>query len=588
MADCLRKLVTIRSFSLLQERLDRWNQTYKHNSYDENLANACELIELNARVQSQLFKLLSLCAAEGDLLGAHPATIRARLQPLLGPDFFESAAADQADDEDDDVPAGCLSADAALSVIANAGAARSHQQPACGAPGRRFVDVDEVKIPGAELDELEHDLRLMRRANDGIRAQLVQARTELERQARVSAGEKMLADNEIRELTARLTNSEAENDRLRARVRQLEGYDRQVQRLREDVTALQQQQKQQKQQQQQELEREQQQQQQLQQESRRPQQQSRSRAATPSGGIRRQAPITDGALSDTVDRHLAQRGPPGPQSPLSLSHPWQQSRQQHLIARFNEAFTASRAEAMEALRCCYDDHENNQRIVYAAVVESFNSAKVAFRSFKARVRSHLIARRVGPDLLEEAVQDFINCHTDLYDLHTLVQEVLRCLSRNSRLYLPPGIGYDVIAPFVTECCRIAWEMTALAHPLDVAVGYDGELFDDYRYRRSYDSEFSATGVSHHIWPALMQGSGLLMKGEACTRRGHGAAGQRAADRAATSHDAAGPSKASAGRRSRSRGGGGKSGSKTAAAPVKRRPASASRPVIDSSAACRKK
>uniref|UniRef100_A0A1I8I9L8 Mitochondria-eating protein n=1 Tax=Macrostomum lignano TaxID=282301 RepID=A0A1I8I9L8_9PLAT len=352
MADCLRKLVTIRSFSLLQERLDRWNQTYKHNSDDENLANACELIELNARVQSQLFKLLSLCAAEGDLLGAHPATIRARLQPLLGPDFFESAAADQADDEDDDVPAGCLSADAALSVIANAGAARSHQQPACGAPGRRFVDVDEVKIAGAELDELEHDLRLMRRANDGIRAQ---------------------------------------------------------------------------------------------------------------------------ALSDTVDRHLAQRGPPGPQSPLSLSHPWQQSRQQHLIARFNEAFTASRAEAMEALR-------------------------FAFRSFKGRVRSHLIARRVGPDLLEEAVQDFINCHTDLYDLHTLVQEVLRCLSRNSRLYLPPGIGYDVIAPFVTECCRIAWEMTALAHPLDVA--------------------FSATGVSHHIWPALMQGSGLLMKGEACTRRGH--------------------------------------------------------------------
>uniref|UniRef100_A0A1I8HCQ3 HECT domain-containing protein n=1 Tax=Macrostomum lignano TaxID=282301 RepID=A0A1I8HCQ3_9PLAT len=52
--------------------------------------------------------------------------------------------------------------------------------------------------------------------------------------------------------------------------------------------------------------------------------------------------------------------------------------------------------------------------------------------------------------------------------------------------------------------------------------------------------------------------------------------------------AAGPSKATAGRRSRSRGGGGKSGSKTAAAPVKRRPASASRPVIDSSAACRKK
>lgn len=40
-----------------------------------------------------------------------------------------------------------------------------------------------------------------------------------------------------------------------------------------------------------------------------------------------------------------------------------------------------------------------------------------------------------------------------------------------------------------------------------------------RYRRSYDSEYTAPLVNHHIWPALMQGAKVLMKGEACTRRG---------------------------------------------------------------------
>ena len=35
------------------------------NTCDQNVARCCEVIELNARIQSQLFKLLSLSAAEG-------------------------------------------------------------------------------------------------------------------------------------------------------------------------------------------------------------------------------------------------------------------------------------------------------------------------------------------------------------------------------------------------------------------------------------------------------------------------------------------------------------------------------------------
>lgn len=40
-----------------------------------------------------------------------------------------------------------------------------------------------------------------------------------------------------------------------------------------------------------------------------------------------------------------------------------------------------------------------------------------------------------------------------------------------------------------------------------------------RYRRSYDSEYTAPLVNHHIWPCLMQGIRVLVKGEAHTRRG---------------------------------------------------------------------
>ena len=40
-----------------------------------------------------------------------------------------------------------------------------------------------------------------------------------------------------------------------------------------------------------------------------------------------------------------------------------------------------------------------------------------------------------------------------------------------------------------------------------------------RYRRSYDSEFTAPLIAYHIWPALMEDSSVIIKGECVTRRG---------------------------------------------------------------------
>lgn len=45
------------------------------------------------------------------------------------------------------------------------------------------------------------------------------------------------------------------------------------------------------------------------------------------------------------------------------------------------------------------------------------------------------------------------------------------------------------------------------------------LLPSVRYRRSYDSEFSALLVMYHVWPALVEGDSVIVKGEAVTRRG---------------------------------------------------------------------
>ena len=41
----------------------------------------------------------------------------------------------------------------------------------------------------------------------------------------------------------------------------------------------------------------------------------------------------------------------------------------------------------------------------------------------------------------------------------------------------------------------------------------------FRYRRSFDSEYSAPLVAYYIWPALMDGATVVAKGEAFTKRG---------------------------------------------------------------------
>ncbi len=56
-----------------------------------------------------------------------------------------------------------------------------------------------------------------------------------------------------------------------------------------------------------------------------------------------------------------------PASPLDIDDVTQRVRQQNLISRFNDLFTSDRLDALNVLMRYSDDHENNQRIVFAVM-----------------------------------------------------------------------------------------------------------------------------------------------------------------------------------------------------------------------------
>nr|XP_006823080.1 PREDICTED: mitochondria-eating protein-like isoform X2 [Saccoglossus kowalevskii] len=208
--------------------------------------------------------------------------------------------------------------------------------------------------------------------------------------------------------------------------------------------------------------------------------------------------------------------------PLSVSNDVvQRIRQANLLSRFSDMFAHDRMDAMDILRNHSDDHKLNQEIIFACVQESFHATKIAFRQYKSKVRATLSTTHTGPETLEEAVQNYINKNGQLLDVHTIVQDVLRAMKRHPSICFPPEMDFRVLTLFIRECVKVSWSMSALPSPVDIAPACDGDVFEDSKYRRSYDSEYSAPLVSHFIWPALIDTTTgkVLLKGEAVTRRG---------------------------------------------------------------------
>ncbi|KAJ8298084.1 hypothetical protein KUTeg_024615 [Tegillarca granosa] len=172
MADSLRRLVNIGTFTVLQEKLERWQDNYYINTCDQNVARCCEIIELNAKVQGQLFKLLSLTAEAGGMYGG-ASIIKSRLLPFLGQNFFTSG--------------GAVTADTSLSVLAEA-----------ASKNRELDDLQEMYE--TSLRELEVELSRKENENQDLRDELIDAKSELTRSMRSSTSDKMFLETEVREL----------------------------------------------------------------------------------------------------------------------------------------------------------------------------------------------------------------------------------------------------------------------------------------------------------------------------------------------------------------------------------------------------
>ncbi|XP_076873208.1 mitochondria-eating protein isoform X2 [Brachyhypopomus gauderio] len=325
----------------------------------------------------------------------------------------------------------------------------------------------------SDMLKMEEQLCSTRIELDSTRQELADAKFDLDSTKNKSATTLLATEDEILHLKAELREAYEQMELYKRKLDVLEDYERQVRLLRDEVTFL---------------------------TAEKSMLQERLvRSRSPSPLPRRSSPVRS-------------ESPTRAQITSSARHA-------RLVSRFSDLYAIERPEAQSLLHRYVDDLETVQKILFIATVESFQAAKLAYRQFKLRVRKTLSPTHVGPETVEEAVVDYIVRNLDLYDVQKSVDDVINAMNVNPRISFPPEVDFLLISSFIRDMCRTAFAMQTLDPPLDLAFSTDGELYNDTKYRRSYDSEFTAPLVSYHVWPALMEGDMVLVKGEAVTRRG---------------------------------------------------------------------
>ncbi|XP_053112586.1 mitochondria-eating protein isoform X2 [Hemicordylus capensis] len=450
MADTLRRLISNETCRILQDKLESWYKEYHINSCDQNLNRCCEIMELNAMIQGQLFTILNQTTREGGHY-AGVETIKSRLLPWLGT-CFSSPSLGRSFETSSSHFQESIEKERQLRELANT---QNH-----------------------EIQLLEKELNATRLQLSLVQQDLAEAQLALEDTKTKSATTLLAAEDEIVQLKADLKASQAKEDCALRSLGQLNDYEQQVQILKDEIAIL-------------------------------------------------------GAQKSVLQSRLARSRSPSPRpvrsrspSPLPMrsfspgrARLTNASRHARLVERFSDIYAQERLDVQTLLRSYVDDLEMVQRIIYVAAVESFHAAKMAFRQFKMRVRKTLSLSYSGPESLEDMVMDYIVRQEDLYDVQSSVNEVIRAMNINPKISFPPEVDFIMISGLIRELCRIAFSMQTLDPPLDISFGTDGELFSDYKYRRSFDSEFTAPLVVYHVWPALMEDDSVIVKGEVVTRRG---------------------------------------------------------------------
>ncbi|MEE6462068.1 hypothetical protein FKM82_001479 [Ascaphus truei] len=449
MADTLRRLTHSETGRLLQDKLDLWYKDYHINSCDHNLNMCCELIELNSKIQGQLFTILNVTAREGGQY-AGVETIKSRFLPWLATCFSAASPG--------------LCADSSINLI------------------QESLQIDKrlrelSTCQDMELHKVESQLSSTRIELNSVKQDLVESQIELEDTKNKSATTLLATEDEILQLRAELRASQEKSEMNMRKADLLGDYERQIRLLKDEISVL------------------------------------SAEKSVLQGRLSR-------SRSPSPPRHSSRSSSPFTRSESpTVARLTDASRHSRLVSRFNDIYATDRLDAQNLLRRYIDDLEMVQRIIFTATVESFHAAKMAFRQFKLRVRKSLSPSHLGPESLEDAVIDYIVRNLDLYDVQSSVNEVINAMNVNPKISFPPEVDFILINGFIREVCRVAFAMQTLEIPLDITFTVDGELFSESKYRRSYDSEFTAPLVYYHVWPVLMENDTAIVKGEAVTKRG---------------------------------------------------------------------
>jgi len=196
-------------------------------------------------------------------------------------------------------------------------------------------------------------------------------------------------------------------------------------------------------------------------------------------------------------------------------------RRRRLIDRYADLFTTDRMRVQKQLRHETADEDVIKRVIYASVVESFRAAQRFFRDFRHRARRLCLSSSLLPTY-ESEVNDYIVTHRADFDNEGCVNEALRSIEIDGSL--PIHINYRrILRNLVSQLVDIAFEMQTVDPSLDIDVGTRGEVFNESKFRRTFDAEFSAPLIQAHLWPPLVNSSdgSVVLKGEAATRHGLG-------------------------------------------------------------------
>ncbi|XP_045841020.1 mitochondria-eating protein isoform X1 [Meles meles] len=506
MAENLRKLVSSETLRLMHDELDGWLREYNANTCDQNLSHCLELIEQISKVQGQLFRILTTAAQEG---GHYDGVeiIKSRLLPWLEASFTAASLGKPVDSR---VPS-----------LQDTFDKEKHKES--GVRDRDMQQLDsELTSTRNQLNQVQDDLaeteKTLEETKNRSAISLLAAEEEINQLKKQLKSLQIQEDSRHRNLEHRSTEHRCSEPRAseprtseqrrldqrgidkrgaEQRPEVISDYEKQLRTLKDEIAVL---------------------------SAEKSALQGRSaRSRTPSPGPRSRSHSHSRSHSRSRSRSRSTspstavvkiRTPSPNRAKMSNV-----ARKAALLSRFSDAYSQARLDAQCLLRRCIDKAETVQRIIYIATVEAFHVAKMAFRHFKIRVRKSLTPSLAGSNNFEDAVSDYIICHLDLYDSQSSVNDVIRAMNVNPKISFPPEVDFCLLSNFIQEICCIAFAMQALDPPLDIAFGADGEIFNDCKYRRSYDSDFTAPLVLYHVWPALMENDCVIMKGEAVTKRG---------------------------------------------------------------------